>query len=265
MFRNLRVASAVVLALMSGVAQDAAATLDGSTEDTEIEGVEVEKPGLTPNYPAGRCCSPLTSLYRSWIDVDGSRRDELHSGVDGGRLRDPILAPAPGVVVAAWQADWGWGREGALLIQHSRADLGLADGPAYYYSEFDHLRYAEIRSIAVGKRVKRGEQLATVFRPGGKRRYLPEVHWEVWTIDDDAVTTWSDNEYGRPSWRNETAELIDPVQMMSLNAPPSTDGSVDVPVFDPRRDYGEFRGFTYILPCPETSSGRSSSQVRRRR
>lgn len=151
------------------------------------------------------------------------------------------------------------------MIRHSRTDLGLADGPEHYYSEFDHLRYAEIRSIAVGQRVARGEQLATVFRPGGKRRYLPEVHWEVWTIDDDGATTWRDNEYGRPAWRNETAELIDPVHMLSLNAPPSTDGSADIAVFEPGRDYREFRGFTYILPCPEKTSERATLRTRRRR
>ena len=106
----------------------------------------------------------------SWTDVDGTKRSEPHSGVDGGRLGDPILAPAAGVVIAVWQANWGWGSEGALLIRHSRTDVGLQDGPEHYYSEFDHLRYEEIRSIAAGKQVKRGEQLATVFRPGGKRR-----------------------------------------------------------------------------------------------
>ena len=123
---------------------------------------------LTPEYPLDRDCSPLTSLYLSWDDVDGTKRSEPHSGVDGGRLGDAILAPAAGVVIAVWRADWGWGLEGALMIRHSREDLGLTGGPDFYYSEFDHLRYDEIRNIRVGKRVKRGERLATVNRPGGK-------------------------------------------------------------------------------------------------
>ncbi len=102
---------------------------------------------MTPDYPLDRDCSPLTSLFSSWDDVDGTKRSEPHSGVDGGRLGDAILAPAPGVVIAVWRADWGWGLEGALMIRHSREDLGLTGGPDTYYSEFDHLRYDEIRNI----------------------------------------------------------------------------------------------------------------------
>ena len=95
---------------------------------------------LTPDYPLDRDCSPLTSLFSSWDDVDGTKRDEPHSGVDGGRLGDAILAPAPGKIIAVWRANWGWGMEGALMIRHSKEDLGLTSGPDAYYSEFDHLR-----------------------------------------------------------------------------------------------------------------------------
>jgi murein DD-endopeptidase MepM/ murein hydrolase activator NlpD len=226
---------------------------------------DMKRLGLIPKYPADRSCSPLTSLYLSWIDVDGSKREEQHSGVDGGRLRDPILAPAAGVVIAVWEADWGWGSEGALMIRHSKADLGLQDGPNHYYSEFDHLRYEQIRPIAVGQHVKRGEQLATVFRPGGKRQYPPEVHWEVWTIEDDSATKWSENEFEGRYWENATGRLIDPLSMLSLNAPPRTDGRVDIPAFDRGRDYREFRGFTYILPCPKKKSGRGTPRNKRQR
>ena len=114
-------------------------------DDAHLKGYDITPTDLKPVYPAGYECSPLTSLYASWIDVDGSRRDEIHSGVDGGRLNDEILAPAPGTVRAVWKADWGWGREGALLIVHKREELGLRDGPAFYYSEFDHLRWDDGR------------------------------------------------------------------------------------------------------------------------
>jgi len=207
---------------------------------------------LIPKYPANLDCSPLTSLVSSWNDVDGSKRDEPHSGVDGGRLGEPILAPASGTVIALWTANWGWGPEGAMLIRHSRMDLGLQSGPSYYYSEFDHLRYAEIRSIAVGQRIKRGERLATVFRPGGKSQYPPEVHWEVWAIDDDAASKWTKNKFGGAYWKNRTGHLVDPLAMLALNTPHNADGSVDIPVFDRSRDYRKFRGFTYILPCVDS-------------
>jgi murein DD-endopeptidase MepM/ murein hydrolase activator NlpD len=215
------------------------------------ESIDMKRLRRTPEYPPDKDCSPLTSLYSSWADVDGTKRSEPHSGVDGGGLGDPVLAPAAGVVIAVWQANWGWGREGALLIAHSRTDVGLQDGPERYYSEFDHLRYDEIRSIAVGRQIRRGEQLATVFRPGGKAEYLPEVHWEVWTIDDDTATRWTDNKFGGRYWTNKTGHLIDPLYMLSLNAPARTDGIVEIPVFEHGRDYRDFRGFTYILPCVE--------------
>jgi murein DD-endopeptidase MepM/ murein hydrolase activator NlpD len=205
--------------------------------------------GRIPIYPRNRACPRLTSLYMSMKDVDGSNRDKPHSGVDGGSLGDAIVAPAPGTVVAVWRADWGWGPEGALMIRHSRADLGLNDGPAFYYSEFDHLRYAEIRDIEVGDRVARGEKLATVFRPGGHEKYLPEVHWEVWTVRDDAATKWRENKHGADYWVNASARLVDPVYLLSLNAPQRDDGKVEIEPFVKDRDYSHFRGFTYIFPC----------------
>lgn len=205
---------------------------------------------LTPDYPLDRDCSPLTSLFSSWDDIDGSKRDEPHTGVDGGRLGDPILAPAPGEVMAVWHANWGWGLEGALMLRHSKEDLGLTEGPDFYYSEFDHLRYDEIRHIREGKKVRRGEVLAHVFRPGGDPKYLPEVHWEVWSIDDDDATDWDENDDGTLYWTNATGHLLDPLHMVSLNAASRHDHSVLITPFDARRDYRGFRGFTYILPCP---------------
>jgi hypothetical protein len=145
-------------------------------DHTRMEGYDLHKTGLIPRYPDGHDCSPLTSLYASWDDVDGTRRDEVHSDVDGGRLGDPILAPASGEIRAAWKANWGWGEEGALLLRHTREELGLQDGPEFFYSEFDHLRLRDAQSFAEGDPIVRGQQLATVFRPGGNPEYLPEVH-----------------------------------------------------------------------------------------
>jgi murein DD-endopeptidase MepM/ murein hydrolase activator NlpD len=214
------------------------------------KGIDIEKTGLIPRYPDNSSCSPLTSYYASWDDVDGTKRDEAHSGVDGGRLGDAIRSPAAGVVRAVWRANWGWGEEGALLIRHSRQDLGLDGGPEYYYSEFDHLQYDEIRSISDGSQVARGEQLATVSRPGGKEKYLPEVHWEVWEIANDAITTWGLNKFKGRYWTNKTGHLIDPLYMLARNLPPSEDGSVDIIPYDGEESLGTLKGFTYILPCP---------------
>ena len=217
------------------------------------KGYDLKKTGLTPRYPSDRSCSPLTSFYASWDDVDGTKREEPHSGVDGGRLGDAILAPGPGKVVAAWQANWGWGEEGAILIQHSREELNLEGGPKFYYSEFDHLLLKEAVLLSEGESVSRGEKIASVFRPGGQSQYLPEVHWEVWQIEDDAATEWKLNKSRGKYWVNKTAHLIDPLYMLDLEGPPRKDGNVDIHPFDGKVDYTKYRGFTYILPCPLTT------------
>jgi len=205
--------------------------------------------GLTPRYPDGWDCSPLTSLYASWVDVDGLPRKEIHSGVDGGRLGETILAPAAGAVRAVWEANWGWGREGALLIRHSRADLNLRSGPPFYYSAFYHMRLEDTRAMQSGGEVRRGQVLGSVSRPGGKRRYLPEVHWEVYEVSNDDALVWDLNDLGFRYWMNASAKLVDPLELLGLEKPPLRDGSVLIQPFAENDDFAKFRGFTYILPC----------------
>lgn len=217
--------------------------------DLDLKGYGITVTGLKPKYPPGLSCSPLTSLYASWIDVDGSRRDEPHSGVDGGRFGDPILAPGPGTVKAVWHANWGWGPDAALLIVHRRAELNMTEGPEFYFSEFDHLRYADISHLKIGDKIARGEKLARVFVPGSDREYLPEVHWEVWELEHNTDLTWRTNKSGGRYWTNDTARLIDPLYMLSRNSPPAENGDVALMPFLNGSDYDEFRGFTYILPC----------------
>jgi hypothetical protein len=214
-----------------------------------INGNDLERTGLIPRYPENSGCSPLTSLYASWDDVDGTERNQVHSGVDGGRLGDTIRSPAPGTIKAVWKANWGWGEDGALLVRHTIDDLTLATGPKYYYSEFDHLKYGQIQSLTEGSKIVRGQKLATVSRPGGNEEYLPEVHWEVWMLADDSINTWHTNKYGGRYWTNESAHLIDPLYMLSRNVLPREDGSVDIHPYDAKENYSTYKGFTYILPC----------------
>ncbi len=224
-------------------------TMKARASDRMLKGAGITKTGLTPLYPDAFDCSPLTSLYASWIDVDGRKRSEKHSGVDGGRLGEPILSPAAGVVVTTWKGDSGWGDEGALLLLHTRADLNLKDGAPFYYSAFDHLRFEEVAQYAPGRKVARGDVLAHVFRPGGKKKYLPEVHWEVWEVHHPTAIVWGTNKRGRPDWVNPTAELIDPLFLLSRETPPDENLQVTVTPFELGGDYRRFRGFTYILPC----------------
>jgi murein DD-endopeptidase MepM/ murein hydrolase activator NlpD len=213
------------------------------------KGYGITKTRLYPIYPREYSCSPLTSLYASYRDVDGSRRSEPHSGVDGGRLGEAVLAPADGTVEAVWKANWGWGGEGALLIRHSRGDLNLRTGRPFYYSEFNHLKYRDVRHLKTGQRVKRGQPIGIVDRPGGKARYLPEVHWEVYEVTNDETIEWSVGDYGTRYWTNEASRLIDPLYLLSRNAAPRSGRGVRLVPFDASIDYSQFRGFTYILPC----------------
>jgi hypothetical protein len=231
-------------------------------QENALKGYDYKVSGLKPLYPAGYQCSPLTSFYASWIDVDGSRRDELHSGIDGGHLGDPVLAPAPATVRRVWVADWGQGREGALLLVHTREDLGLATGPALYYAEIDHLRYEEISGFKVGQRIARGERIATVFRPGGKREFLPEVHLEVFEVGDDDVLTWRTGEYGTEYFENPTAHLIDPLYMLSLEVRPTRQLEAPIQPFDPQQDYSAFKGYTYHLPCRKVTADAPALRAR---
>ncbi len=252
LFRTTLMLTTFVAAILFAMGSDAM-----SKRNEPRKGYDITPTGLTPRDPEGFSCSPLTSLYASWIDVDGSTRDEIHSGVDGGRLNDWVMSPGPGTVRAVWEANWGWGREGALLIVHTRAELGLKSGPPFYYSEFDHLTYAEIKHFQPGQKIARGEPLARVAHPGGKAKYIEEVHWEVWEVNDDSQLEWRVNAKRAKSWTNATARLIDPLYMLALQTPPDENGGVTLTPFEAERDYAGFRGFTYILPCVPTSRTQS--------
>lgn len=222
---------------------------DFGTEDSAMKkGYGIKETGLFPAYPDDFKCPPLTSLYASWIDVDGTHRDEKHTGVDGGGLGDWIIAPADGTVLAAWEANWKWGAEGALLISHSSKDVNLTSGSAYYYSEFDHLNFDEVKKLKPGDRVKRGQRLARVYRPGGHSIYLPEVHWEVWEASDEDIK-WATNDYKALTWSNRSAVLIDPLYMLGLHAPPADNKTVMIRPFVRGEAYNLFPGFTYIFEC----------------
>jgi murein DD-endopeptidase MepM/ murein hydrolase activator NlpD len=221
--------------------------------DLPLKGYGITPTRLKPKYPRSYACSPLTSLYASWIDVDGTRRDEIHSGVDGGRLGEPVLAPAPGTVRRAWVADWGQGHEGALLLVHTAADLNMTSGPKFYYSAYYHLRYDDVRGLKEGDRIARGQKLATVFRPGGQTRFLPEVHVEIYEVDDDDEITWGVTKRGTPYFDNPTYRLVDPLYLLSLEVRPNRRREVSIQPFVPGRDYSAFKGFTYFLRCGKRS------------
>jgi len=224
-------------------------TMTARTELAALKGIGIKPTGLKPVYPDGFVCSGLTSLYASWIDVDGTRRSEAHSGVDGGKLGDTIHAPGPGRVVAAWKTNFGWGQEASLLILHSRADLNMSGGAPHYYSEFDHLRWNDVKRFREGEHIERGQVIGRVATPGSNRSYLPEVHWEIYEVDDPDGIEWVEKANGLKYFLNKTADLIDPLYMLGQNSGIRADKRVDIAPFFGDADYSRFKGFTYILPC----------------
>ena len=212
------------------------------------KGYGVTKTDLKVAYPPDFECPPLTSFYASWIDVDGTHRDEIHTGVDGGRLGDWVLAPASGTVRAVWEANWKWGPEGALLLKHTSEDVNADEAAPIYYSAFDHLSYDEIKHFKPGDKISRGQRLARVHRPGSVQAYLPEVHWEVWEVKIDELV-WHTNRYKAQEWANKSSELIDPLYMLALHDLPSEGKTAMIVPFENGTDYSDFRGFTYILEC----------------
>lgn len=245
-------AAALFAAVMLAVGLFAVAV--AHQNDVGRKGYDVTRTGLTPRYPQTMSCSRLTSLYASWDDVDGTRRDKPHPGVDGGRLGDAILAPASGHVAALWRANWGWGEEQALLLKYTAQELNLdAHSDLVYYSEFDHLNLHETIPLSANDKVARGERLASVFRPGGNPDYLPETHWEIWEARAASPLTWHKNNFGGLYWLIQSARLIDPLYMLSLNGVVHDDLNVDITLYQENVDYSNFVGFTYILPCRPAS------------
>src|SRR4029077_15089759 len=84
-------APVLLFAILGAVAAYGAHGMPARAREASPKGYGITETGLLPKYPGG--CSPLTSLYASWTDVDGTDRDEAHSGVDGGRLGWPRIPP----------------------------------------------------------------------------------------------------------------------------------------------------------------------------
>ena len=63
---------------------------------------------LRPLYPEGMSCGLITSFFGDLRDLDGSRRDVAHEGIDLGRIGYRIISPADGKVTAIWPVDHGW-------------------------------------------------------------------------------------------------------------------------------------------------------------
>lgn len=211
----------------------------------------VSSTGYFPRYPRDSICPTLTSLHGSSANVDGSKRENPHVGVTGGRMGDAVIAPADGHVIAIWETNFGWGIEWNVLIQHAAADLNLSDEKSIFYSEFSHFYKKDLQHLRVDQAITRGQPIGRVHFPGGNPKYHAEVHWEVYEVPDIASSKiiWIKNESGFDIWQNNKARPVDPLYMLSLHQGISSAGEVRIVPFTTGNDYSEFKGFSYIFEC----------------
>jgi len=122
-----------------------------------------------------------------------------------------------------------------------------------YYSEFDHLQFGDIAHLLVGNTVMRGEEIGVVQHPGGNQHFRPEVHWEVYEVAParrhDLV--WKVDGNGREFWWNGSADLIDPLFLVSRGQTEPVDGKVDMVPFGSDVEPSRYPGFTYPIFCKE--------------
>ena len=139
-----------------------------------------------------------------------------HSGVDfGGKVGDPVIAPADGLVTRRWENHEVCGN--GLLIYHKPFEL---------YTNYCHMHEV---LVSQWQEVKRGEPLGSIGESGvvaGCRsvRPCPIVHWELTKV---------------PGGNNKAVPGItsDPI-------------AITVGCFDPAKTYPSDRlVFTYPVPC----------------
>jgi len=206
--------------------------------------------GLRLRYPVDLSCGLVTSLFGSWDDLDGSRRDAPHEGIDLGRLGDRVIAPASGTITAIWQVKHDWGNDWNVLITHLAADLNMADPARAYYTEFDHLRQDDIAHLQIGVRVERGAMIGVVRHPGNNPKFRAEVHMENYVVPYRAREALSWRQQGQfRYWWNDAAELVDPLSLLAMDQTLLGTNWVTMPIFQPGADYSGVRGLTYPLSC----------------
>lgn len=158
----LLVLPAAVDAQMRGRGRMAAENSNGTeTRAGMVERREasITATGLTPRFPAGLVCAPISSPYGSPNRYDGSRRrNDRNGGLHGGlditlNAGTPLLAIADGEVIAKGE---GGQLEGIFLwLRIAPADSGQ---PFWTFAKYQHL--AVIPTLGVGARVKVGQVVA---------------------------------------------------------------------------------------------------------
>lgn len=205
---------------------------------------------IVPVYPDGMKCGEITSGFGDVFDLDGSRRDVLHEGIDLGNLGDTVIAPGDGTVLAIWAVRHSWGTDWNLLISHTPEDLNLIEPGSFYVSEFDHLQIRDMSQLRPGDRLAAGQVIGRVRHPGDNSGFAPEVHLELYRLPDAA---WSTTEWrkadGYRYWWNDAAELIDPLWLLTRENSAEARALGRIHFFTSGPNAAKIAGFFYPLLC----------------
>ena len=124
---------------------------------------------VATTYPSGvASANRIISEYRSWIGVDGKRRDAIHQGIDiGGPFSQPIIAVADGRVIET-HTDRCWGP--TVAIDHGSD----TDGQPLIalYGHVDDILVEEGQTVSRGDVVARLGNNHHGFRCIGGVRHL---------------------------------------------------------------------------------------------
>ena len=119
---------------------------------------------------------PPDATYISQQFLVSDATTDRHEGIDlWGARGTPVLAAAPGVVVASWREP--------LYGQRVRVDHGVDAEGRRVFTRYFHL---EARSVVVGQRVARGQLLGRMGATGVLAGGAVHLHFEVWRGRDGA-------------------------------------------------------------------------------
>jgi len=195
--------------------------------------------GLTPVFPAGVECPPISSPYGSKTRYDGSSRNNDHHGYHNGMdisldAGTPVLSVADGDVIHKGTAGQLVGS--FVWLRYAPQDTGV---PNYIFARYQHLD--EPSSLNVGDKVKAGQTVGLGGNTGttgghfGSRGY-PHLHLVFYTGPTADYTILGDG----PMLGPKSLNYLDPMGLYLGGAPaadnhalrdlPDAQKAVSVPV-----------------------------------
>ena len=207
----------------------------------EVKGMQVDT-SIKLQAPAG--CAVIKSWHGEYTDMDGTRRSQMHRGLDIVASKGtPVIAAAPGkVIYKDKQASGG----NSLLVWHG-PDIHGNQVISYYV----HLNEFKTEKDAI---VQRGDVIGTLGDTGSNmpQSGTPHLHFEVLIYPNEdfqwffgwlrGFTTVSPNYFSYPILSLSNITVVVPKHY---------------PVWQAAQDYGDgnwvstkkFMGFTFPLIC----------------